>query len=369
MITLNIIGFLYRHFLKPLLFLADAERVHGTMVRFGGLLGKSSFVKNVFKKTFCGRNIYLNQNVAGLNFARPVGLAAGFDYEARLTQILPALGFGWMTVGTITNKPYAGNPKPRLGRLPKSKSLMVNKGFKNLGAFETAEKLKKTRFEIPIGISIGRTNAPISQEESVKDIIQAFKIFEKSNVAHTYYELNISCPNLYGDVTFYTSRNLKKLLDAMANLHIKKPIFVKMPTSESDEKTLAMLEVITGYNLAGVIFGNLQKDRKNPLLDPEEVAKFKNGSFSGKPAQQRSNELIQLAYGTFAKKIIIVGCGGIFSAQDAYRKIRLGASLLQLITGMIYQGPQLIAEINRGLVKLLKQDGFKHISEAVGVDM
>jgi dihydroorotate dehydrogenase len=130
-----------------------------------------------------------------------MGLAAGFDYEARLTQSLFPWGFGFQTVGTITNNPYEGNPRPMLGRLPKSKSLMVNKGFKNLGAETTAKKLKGLTFKIPVGISIGRTNSPklTTQEESIKDILIAFRKFEKEKIKNAYYELNISCPNLYGD--------------------------------------------------------------------------------------------------------------------------------------------------------------------------
>ena len=130
-----------------------------------------------------------------------------------------------------------------------------------------------------------------------------------------------------------------------------------------------MLKVIVKHKVAGVIFGNLQKDKKHSSLDQSEVKKFKMGYFSGKPTYERSNELIKLAYKNFGNKLTIIGCGGIFSADDAYTKIKLGASLVQLITGLIYQGPQLVSEINFGLADLLKKDGYKHISQAVGVDV
>jgi dihydroorotate dehydrogenase subfamily 2 len=318
----------------------------------------------------------LQQKLAGINFENPIGLAAGFDYEARLTRILPALGFGFGTVGTITNMAYAGNPKPRLGRLPKSKSLMVNKGFKNEGANKIINKLTNSippaGGQIPIGISIGRTNSPKlpTQKKSIEDIVEAFKKFEKSNINHSYYELNISCPNIiHGkNITFYPPKNLKELLTELEKLHIKKPIFVKMPIEKSDKETLAMLEVITKYSIKGVILGNLQTDRRDPSLDPEEVKKFKVGKFSGKPCEKRSNELVRLTYQKYGKKLVIIGCGGIFSAVDAYKKIKLGAQLVQLITGMVYQGPQLVAQINLELNELLKKDGFKNISEAIGTD-
>lgn len=361
----------YRFILKPILFLTDPERIHIFMTSFGELLGKIKPAKYMLKATLCSPpQPILMQRVAGIPFENPVGLSAGFDYEAKLTQILPSIGFGFETVGTITNLPYIGNPPPMLGRLPKSRSLMVNKGFKNDGASAVIRKLESLDFEIPIGISIGRTNGKksMTQNQSVADVTHAFSLFEKSKVKHAYYELNISCPNLYGNISFYPLPNLKELLTELEKLHIKKPVFAKMPIEKDDKETMKMLEVIAQYPIAGVIFGNLQKNRKDPSLDPEEVKRFPIGYFSGKPTERRSNELIKLAYLEYHKKFVIIGCGGIFSAKDAYRKIRLGASLLQLITGMIYQGPQLISQINLELADLLEKDGFKHISEAVGVD-
>lgn len=314
----------------------------------------------------------LQQKIAGITFDGPMGLAAGFDYEARLTQILPSIGFGFQTIGTITNLPYGGNPRPMLGRLPKSKSLMVNKGFKNDGAIKTAEKLKHLTFRIPVGISIGKTNGQKlkeTQKTAIADILQAFEVFEKTNIKNAYYELNISCPNLFGNITFYPPKNLDELLSAVDGMKISKPIFIKMPINETDSQTLKMLEVISHHKITGVIFGNLQKNRNDSSLNKDEVAKFKVGNFSGKPTQKRSDELIELAYKNYGKKLIIIGCGGVFSTQDAYRKIKLGASLVQLITGLIYEGPLLVAKINQELPDLLKKDGFSNISEAVGVDL
>ena len=139
-----------------------------------------------------------------------------------------------------------------------------------------------------------------------------------------------------------------------------------MPIDKTDTEVLEMLEIILKYPVTGVIFGNLQKNRKGSSLNETEVARFPKGNFSGKPTEKRSNELISLTYKTYGKKLLIIGCGGVFSAEDAYKKIKLGASLVQLITGMIFEGPQLISDINLGLVKLLKADGYKNISEAIG---
>jgi len=363
----KILGKAYHYLLKPLLFQIDPESVHNSATLMGEQLGNYAFPKQLLSKTLVVRDSCLSQSLEDISFENPVGLSAGFDYEGRLTQILPSLGFGFETVGTISNRPYSGNDKPRLGRLPKSQSLMVNKGFKNLGAEETSKQLAQLQFQIPIGISLGRTNdAFLNQKGSILDIVSAFTHFEESNVTNSYYELNISCPNLHGNVSFYSPQNLKELLIEIDKLQIKKPVFVKMPINNSDTEIHHMLKVIASHSPVGVIFGNLQKNRQDPSLNPLEVKRFTVGNFSGRPTYVRSNELISLTYKNYHKRLIVIGTGGIFSADDAYEKIRRGASLVQLITGIIFKGPQVISEINSGLIRLLKRDGFTHISEAIG---
>jgi dihydroorotate dehydrogenase len=259
--------------------------------------------------------------------------------------------------------------KPMLGRLPRSKSLMVNKGFKNFGASVTIELLNNRIFPVPVGVSIGRTNSrtsQLSQSQSVTDICNAFMKFEKSGVPFSYYELNISCPNLHGSVNFYKPSLLEELLAHIDKLKLTKPVFVKMPIEKTEKEILAMLQVINKHSPVGVIIGNLQKNRKSPLLDPKEVAKFPVGFFSGKPTFDDSNRLIELTYRTYGKRFIIIGCGGIFSGVDAFEKIRRGASLVQLITGMIYIGPQLPSRIALELIDILEDYGYSSIQEAVG---
>lgn len=360
----------YHYLLKPLFFQFDPEWVHERIVASGKLLGTCWCGRKILRKTLAYIDESLAQTLHGITFTNPIGLAAGFDYNADLTQILPSVGFGFGSVGTITNRSYGGNPRPMLGRLPKSKSLMVNKGFKNPGASVVSAKLSKLHFHYPVGISIGRSNTTIliTQKQSIQDIIAAFISFEKAGVKNAYYELNISCPNLIGDITFYPPKNLRELLSEVTKLKLKKPIFIKMPIEKSDAETRAMLEEIVDFPIKGVIFGNLQKNRQDPALYSEEVNKFDRGNFSGKPTFKRSNELIALAYKNYGKKLTIIGCGGVFSAEDAYTKIKLGASLIQLITGMIFEGPTLIGQINYGLSQLLRADGFTNISQVIGVE-
>lgn len=361
-------GFYYTNVVKRIFFSVEPEKVHNRMVHFGERLGKIPFVPTILRFIFKYSDSSLKQTVLNMNFDTPIGLAAGFDYEARLTQTLPHVGFGFETVGTITLSPYEGNKRPLLGRLPKSRSLMVNKGFKNLGARKTIQRLKNFHFSFPLGVSIGRTNSLklSTQKRSIEDIVRTFQLFESSPVTHSYYELNISCPNLHGNITFYPSKNLDDLLTRVDSLKLSRPVFIKMPIEQSNEDVLRMLKIISQHTPAGVIFGNLQKDRNHPLLNQSEVSQFPVGNFSGKPTFDRSNELIKLTYKHYKKRFVIIGCGGVFNTDDAYLKIKLGATLVQLITGMIFEGPQLIARINHELPKRLHADGYSHISQAIG---
>lgn len=364
-------GISYKYLLKPVLFLMSADFVHDRFLMIGEFLGSNEISKSFMKRLFGYENKGLEQKLAGISFKNPIGLAAGFDYNANLTQILPSVGFGFMTVGTVTNMAYEGNPMPRLGRLPKSKSLLVNKGFKSEGAKSVIKRLKSKKFDVPLGISIGRTNSAKLKnlEESIEDIVSAFKKFEETDIQNSYYEMNISCPNIIHSsekITFYTPKNLEKLLRALDKLKLKKPVFIKMPITESDADVIKMMNVIVKHEIAGVIFGNLEKDRKNKVFEKDEIKNASMGNFSGRPCWNRSNELISLVGKKYGEKIIIIGCGGVMSAEDAYEKIRRGASLVQMITGMVYEGPSVISKINLGLVELLERDGYKNISKAVG---
>lgn len=366
----GVYAFFYQNFAKRFFFLLDAEFIHTVMVSRGKFLATTPLMKFVGSKLIY-KDPSLKQRAAGITFENPVGLAAGFDYNADLTEALYYLDFGFQSVGTITNMAYAGNPYPRLGRLPKSRSLMVNKGFKNKGAKVISEKLAGKKFLIPVGISIGATNSGEIKtvDMAIKDVVSAFKTFEKAGVKNNYYELNISCPNLVNmkGLNFYSPKNLDGLLTAVGKLKIKKAVFIKMPIEKSNREVSVMMSTIARHKfVAGLIFGNLQKNRKDKSLIQSEVKKFKVGYFSGKACEERSNELIRFAYKKYRDRFVIVGCGGVFDGKDAYKKIKLGASLIQLITGMIYQGPQVISQINLELIELLKKDGYKNISEAVG---
>jgi dihydroorotate dehydrogenase subfamily 2 len=362
----------YKKIIKPILFCFPADDVHNLFLRKGRLLGKFSFSKWITKKIFYYENDILKTNVCGISFENPIGLAAGFDYDADLIDILPSIGFGFHTVGTVTNLPYEGNARPMLGRLPKSKSLLVNKGFKSAGIFSVLKKINKRKKIIPLGISIGSTNKSYKDiQEMVNDIVASFnKAIDEDYF--DYFELNISCPNLINVENmkdkFDEPIGLGILLNKLSYLNFNKPMFIKMYLEKSVEETLSLVEMASKYSfIKGLVFSNLVKDRTNPTFNKEEIENAGKGNFSGKPTEKITNNLISEIYKKYKDRFIIIGCGGVFTGADAYEKIKRGASLVQMITGMIYEGPSVIGKINKELSILLKKDGYKNIKEAVGV--
>ena len=243
---------------------------------------------------------------------------------------------------------------------------MVNYGLKNIGAKLVNERISASHSTTPIVVSIAKTNsaATCDDETGIADYAASFKqVAEQAKVA--MIEINISCPNAFGGEPFTGPERLEKLLQALDAVPCSKPIVVKMPINLAWPEFRDLLDVILRHRVAGVTVGNLNKDRSSNKIHDTIPAGLKGG-ISGKPTYDLCNELISKTYQYCDNKLVIIGVGGIFSAQDAYEKIKRGASLVELITGMIYEGPQLIGEINAGLVKLSQKDGFKNIKEAIG---
>ncbi len=363
----SIIAFLYKIIAKPIFFRIDPEKIHDIMLSVGKVLGSNIITKALTSAFFSYSNKKLNQKILGINFKNPIGLAAGFDKEASLTSLMPSVGFGFMEVGSITGEKCEGNPKPRLWRLKKSEGLVVYYGLKNSGCEETAKKLKNKKFHLPVGISIAKTNSRETTkiENGIKDYLKAYK--ELKDIG-AYITINISCPNTFGGQPFTNSKDLDALLNALEKFPCDKPIFLKIPPDLKEEELDSLIEVSNNHKVDGFICTNLTKDRENAdikkhLSDADSKA---TGGISGKPVRDLSTKIIKYIYKKTKGKYVIIGCGGVFSAEDAYEKIQAGASLIQLITGMIFKGPQLIGEINQGLVELLEKDGYKNISEAIG---
>lgn len=348
----------YQKIIKPLLFKFDAEMVHDATSVLGEWMGESEIVKQLLKSLFSFENPALSQTIGGVKFPNPIGLSAGFDYDGHLAGVMKPIGFGFNTVGTVTAKPYEGNPKPRLGRLPNSKSLLVNKGFKSSGVVAVARRLdqnlpagRQGTDDITLGISIGSSNIP--EVDTISKAIDDYLFsldYLKAKKYIKYFELNISCPNTAMPESFTSPKNLKSLL---SKIECKKPLFIKMPNELPIEKIYELVKLSLKFPITGFIFSNLVKDRKNKHLHSQEIKKWEGfkGNFSGKPTAENANRLIACVSKKYGKDCKIIGCGGVFNAQDAYEKIQAGANLIQMITGLVFEGPQVVGEINRGLVK------------------
>ncbi|PIR42879.1 hypothetical protein CO058_02155 [candidate division WWE3 bacterium CG_4_9_14_0_2_um_filter_35_11] len=353
----KLISVKYKYIIKPILFRFDAEIIHNLFSAVGEFLGSYEITKTITSSMFNYENTNLEREIDGIKFPNPIGLSAGFDYDGHLAEIMKSVGFGFNTVGTVTAREYEGNQKPRLKRLPKSKSLLVNKGFKSEGVDKVIKRLEsKNLTDIILGVSVGSSNLPSINTipKAIDDYIYTFdKLKNKSYIK--YFELNISCPNAEMSETFAESKNLKQLLQSIEKLKIQKPIYIKMANELSLKETENLVELSIKFNfIKGFIFSNLVKKRTNKSFDQNEIKGVEQlkGNFSGKPTQVNSNELISHISKKFGNKTTIIGCGGIFNAKDAQKKLDNGAKLVQLVTGMIFEGPQLIGEINEELAHL-----------------
>lgn len=361
-----VFGILYRNVLKRVFFLQDPEKVHDQFTWGARKFGSYKFVQWLTRMAFDYKDPILKQTVEGIEFEAPVGLSAGFDKDGHFTQILPDVGFGFMQIGSVTAEAYPGNPAPRLYRLKKSKALVVYYGLKNEGVKAIISRLKKQAKRFPYSISVAKTNcdATANSEAGIKDYVASLKALEQTDLAD-FYTINVSCPNAFGGEPFTDVPRLSRLLAAISELKIKKPIFIKMPINLPWKEFRQLLEVAVEYKINGVVIGNLQKNHNDSTIKDVIPAHVKGG-ISGKPTQDLCDRLISKTYKDYGDKLTIIGVGGIFSAEDAWQKIRKGATLVQLITGMIFEGPQLIGQINCGLAERLKKEGFHSISEAVG---
>lgn len=360
-----IIHFLYARLFKPVVFQIDPEKIHDSMIAFGELLGKYAVARWVTAVLFDYQHPMLAQRIRGIDFRNPVGLSGGFDKNGRLTEILPEVGFGFMEIGSITGEKCEGNPKPRMWRLKKSRSLLVHYGLNNMGARAIARRLKGKTFRIPVGINIAKTNnrETITKEAGAADYLRAYR--EMRHVGD-YVTINISCPNAYGGCPFTDKDYLEYLLTRLATVPKTKPIFIKLSPDLTHREIDDIIVLARRFNLDGFVCSNLTKPRENPRILDTDFPDY--GGMSGKIVDDLSDRLIEYVFRQTGKEFVIIGVGGIFSAEDAYRKIRKGASLVQLITGMVFEGPQLIGAINQGLADSLERDGYRNIAEVVGVD-
>lgn len=360
-------GLLYRNLVKKLLFLLTPDNAHGLVVKLGGLVGNTKLLRSFTKRCWSYENDVLSQELFGISFPNPIGLSAGLDKNGELVSLLEAIGFGFVTTGSVTAHTCAGNPRPWFYRLPKSRSLVIHAGLANQGVERVAGRISAYKLaHMPLIVSIAKTNTPDTCEDAVaaKDYcISLEKLQKLNNVAAI--EINISCPNTYGGEPFTTAKRLDLLLNEIEKTGVNKPSWIKMPINLPWLEFRTLLDVAIKHNVQAVTIGNLNKDRQHVELRDELPSSVK-GNLSGYPTRKLSNELIAKTYLYCGDRVKVIGVGGVDSAESAYEKICLGASLVGLITGMIFEGPQLIGRINHQITEMLKADGFSNISEAVG---
>lgn len=352
---------MYKKIIRPILFRLDPERVHNMALFWGRFLGEIR-LSRLLRKKFVFKDKRLENEILGIKFENPIGLSAGFDKNAQLTNIIPDIGFGFMEVGSITAQPCIGNEKPRLHRLVKDKGIIVNYGLANKGAEKIYKKLKNKKFRIPLIISIAKTNNPlIKGEASVDDYFKTFKLMRRVG---DFIVINISCPNIGDGRSFEDPNLLEKLLKKINKIREKEIIFLKLSPDLGDSDLNKIIKLAKQYQINGFIISNLSKKR-DKILSKDENLKY-SGGISGKPLKAKSDNMIKKVYKKTRGKFVIIGSGGIFNGKDAYKKIKNGASLVQLITSMIYEGPDIIEKINKDIVELLEKDGYKNIKEAIG---
>ncbi len=363
----------YATFLRPLLFRLDPETAHNAAIAACRIAGRLPIVPRVLEKSLTIDAPELRTEVAGLQFPNPIGLAAGWDKSGRALNLLDRLGFGTVEIGSVSAFPSAGNPKPRLFRLPIDQAIQVHYGLPNDGAEVVAERVAAARLRIPLGVNLVATNhGPQASACSEDEILDDYATSVATMHTHAdYLTLNLSCPNAEGgrDV-FAEAGSLRRLLEHLQPIEPQCPVFLKVaPVADPVVQVRWLMEVDDFDFVRGFVF-NLppgQPDSLN-LKTPSTVWQSRPGAIAGRPVATWIDRCIASLYPRLDhSRHVIIGSGGVFTAEDAYRKIRLGASLVQIYTALIYEGPGVVAKINRGLVELLNRDGFARIQDAVGV--
>ncbi|MBI5243231.1 MAG: quinone-dependent dihydroorotate dehydrogenase [Elusimicrobia bacterium] len=356
---------LYERWLRPLAFSLDPETAHALAVDALAAAGSFKPLRALIERAYGFEHSALKTTVAGLDFPNPVGLAAGFDKDCRAVPALCAFGFGFIELGTLTPRAQGGNPRPRLFRFPSREALVNRMGFNNEGAETAARRLSRLRkSHIPIGVNIG-VNADVQPEEAPAAYAQAFSRVRQWG---DYFVVNVSCPNQQGFRRLQEKLRLERILTALKALNREaKPVFVKLsPDLELEE--LSSLVGLLMDQASGVVCTNTSLARDMgpgaPPLPEDAVAT--RGGLSGAPLRALSTKTIREVYRLSGGRLPIIGSGGIFSAEDAYEKIRAGASLVQVYTGLVYRGPALVPEIKRGLARLLAGHNLSSVREAVG---
>ena len=343
---------MYKSLIRPLLFTVDAEKIHYQV--FKGLKSgcKLPGVSALLNATFSYESPSLERELFGLKFKNPVGLAAGFDKDAKLIDELACLGFGFIEIGTLTPKPQSGNDKPRLFRLPQDKALINRMGFNNEGVKAAVERLKARQSSVIIGGNIGK-NKNTPNESALDDY--GYCVDELHSYVD-YFVVNVSSPNTPGLRELQEKEPLQKLLRYVKQLTLQKekprPVLLKIAPDLTSGQLDDIIDILKATAVDGIIATNTTISRDGLTTSKDAVEKIGNGGLSGKPLTTRATNVVRYLRENLGPNFPIIGVGGIMSPDDAVEKIKAGADLVQIYTGFIYEGPGFAKAINKRLAKL-----------------
>lgn len=357
--------------LRPLLFSLPAETAHTVVAGAMDAALGSRPARDAARALFSVDDPALRVSRWGIEFPNPVGLAAGFDKSGAYFNALGALGFGFVEIGTVTALPQPGNPRPRLFRLPEDGALLNRLGFNNPGAEAVARRLARTPAEPVLGINLGKSKVtPL--EEATADYLRSLELLEPYA---RYLVVNVSSPNTPGLRKLQDAGPLRELLRALraragelatARGEAARPVLLKIAPDLTDAQVVEVVGIAREEGIAGLIATNTTISREGLKTPRAEVEALGDGGISGRPLRKRALEVVSLIHRETRGALPVVGVGGIFDADDAWERIRAGASLVQLYTGFVYGGPARVRDINRGLLRLLRREGFRSLEEAVG---
>ncbi len=339
---------LYERLARPLAFRIDPETVHDLAMKG---LRSGAFRAPAFSDPL------LESDRFGVHFPNPVGLAAGFDKNGVALNRWKELGFGFVEAGTVTYHAQPGNPKPRMFRVPEAQGIINRMGFNNEGAAALAGRVALAKPGIPLGINLGKSKIT-ELADAPNDYAESFRLLHGQG---DYFVVNVSSPNTPGLRALQDAGALREILSAMREVDATRPVFVKVAPDLAFEALDELVSVAIEAKLTGLIATNTTVAREMLAKDPGEA-----GGLSGRPVQAMSDKSLAHLYKSCPRNMILVGVGGIMDGDDAYRKITLGAHLVQLYTGWIYGGPALVPQINRRIAELMRRDGFKSLDEARG---
>lgn len=360
---------LYSTVVRPLVFRLDPERAHRLALRVGA---GASFAAPAIRAACTVRDPRLATSVVGIPFENPIGLSAGFDKSGEAIEALAGLGFGFVEIGSVSADPSPGNARPRLFRLPEDRAIVVAYGVPNDGARVVAGRLARVSLPVPLGINIVKTNRgpgapPESADQIIGEYVEAARVLAP---CADYLMFNLSCPNTEDGRDFFADRgHLDASLAALGSIELTKPVFLKVSPLGGVSMIEQLLEVAEPHDFISGFMFNLPSEKPRNLRSERSIWSGLPGAVSGPPAAELLDTCLRETWRRMDRsRYALIASGGVFTAEDAYSKIKHGASLVQLLTALVYEGPGVVHRITRGLADLLARDGVQRLADAVGAE-